>query len=564
MKRTVLVLLSISAGANCWGQLAPGQKLEDFQSLVSLYAKQYAPYQWKEELFNYNLFKISPWVSMVQQTTDDLGFYEVMAEYVAALNDAHSVYFNPSDFTAYLGFTTDIYDGKVLIDFKDPTVISPGQFSFQVGDEVVMVDGETTADIITNLSQFFSDANPASTSRDASGYIPFRVQAIDPRAEAVGATATVVIRRRAGNLETYTIPWVTSGTPLTKVGPVPFPQSTQPNARLAKRTSIPPNTPAYRLPLLYLERSRLPMKRAVLNFDALQPIFNLPAGFVQRLGNGASDVFFTGTYKSGGKTIGYIRIADFEPNDTAGAEASFDSEIAYMAQNTDGLVVDVMRNPGGLVCYAEDLESRLMTKSFHDAVYELRPQLGDVQAYQGAVAQAMSDGEPNYVIEILQQQVRIVSRAYQQGGLTSPIPVCQLGATRPPNTGANGKPAVYEKPILLLTDLFSASAAELFASMFQDAKRGKNFGTRTMGAGGVVSDGNAAGYYSEGQTSVTQGLIIRENPVSVAGYPTAPLYENIGVQADIESDYMTTSNLLNGGANYVNAFTAAILAMIGK
>src|SRR5580658_2203023 len=193
MKRTVLVLLAISAGANCWGQLSPVQKLDDFQNLASLFVKQYGPYQWKIELFDYNLDKISPWVAKVQQTTDDLGFYEIMSEYVAALNDAHSLYQNPSDFTAYLGFTTDIYDGKVLIDFIDPTVISPGQFSFQVGDEVVMVDGETTADIITNLSQFFSDANPASTSRDAAGYIPFRVQTIDPRAEAIGVTASVVI-----------------------------------------------------------------------------------------------------------------------------------------------------------------------------------------------------------------------------------------------------------------------------------------------------------------------------------------------------------------------------------
>ncbi len=178
MKRTLFVLLSISAAVNCWGQLAPGQKLADFQNLASLFAKQYGPFQWKLELFDYNLYKISPWVDMVQQTTDDLGFYEVMSEYVAALNDAHSVYFNPSDFSAYLGFTTDIYDGKVLIDSIDPTVIAPGQYSFQVGDEVVMVDGETSADIITNLSQFFSDANPASTSRDAAGYIPFRVQTL--------------------------------------------------------------------------------------------------------------------------------------------------------------------------------------------------------------------------------------------------------------------------------------------------------------------------------------------------------------------------------------------------
>jgi Peptidase family S41 len=563
MKRTLLVLLSISAAVNCWGQLAPGQKLADFQNLASLFAKQYGPFQWKLELFDYNLYKISPWVNMVQQTTDDLGFYEIMSEYVAALNDAHSLYQNPSDFTAYLGFTTDIYDGKVLIDGIDPTVIGPGQYSFQVGDELVMVDSTTTAEYITNLSQFFSDANTASTNRDAAGYIPFRVQTIDPRAEAVGVTASVVIRRQAGNLETYTIPWLKSGTPLTKIGPVPFPQQTAPTQKLAAR-SIPPNTPGYRLPLLYMHKSRLPIKKSVLNFDVLQPVFNLPKNFVQRLGNGADDVFFTGTYKSGSKTIGYIRIADFEPNDEVSAESAFDGEIAYMEQNTDGLVVDVMRNPGGDVCYTEDLESRLMTKSFHDAVFELRPLLGDVQAYQYATEQAIAEGAPTYVIEILQQQTRFVEKAYENGGLTGPIPICQLGATRPPNTGANGKPAIYSKPILMLTDLFSASAAELFASMFQDAKRGPIYGTRTMGAGGVVSDGNPAGYYSEGFAAVTYGLVIRENPITVAGYPTAPLYENIGVQADIQNDYMTMSNLLSGGTGFVNAFTAEIVKLIGN
>src|ERR1700693_6282644 len=261
MKRTLFVLLSISAAVNCWGQLVPGQKLADFQNLTSLFAKQYGPFQWKLELFDYNLYKISPWVNMVQQTTDDLGFYEVMSEYVAALNDARPLYQNPSYLTAYLGFTTDIYDGKVLIDGIDPTVIGPGQYSFQVGDELVMVDSTTTAE-----------------------YITFRVQTIDPRAEAVGVTASVVIRRQAGNLETYTIPWLKSGTPLTKIGPVPFPQQAAPTQKLAAR-SIPPNTPGYRLPLLYMHKSRLPIKKSVLNFDVLQPVFNLPKNFVQRLGN---------------------------------------------------------------------------------------------------------------------------------------------------------------------------------------------------------------------------------------------------------------------------------------
>ncbi|HLK22478.1 MAG TPA: S41 family peptidase [Bryobacteraceae bacterium] len=562
MKRTPAVLLLLCASASCWGQLTPAQKLADFQSLASLYVKQYAPFQWKMQLFDYNLYKISPWVAQVQATTDDLGFYEIMSQYVAALNDAHSLYLNPSDFLADLRFGADIYDGKVLIDFIDRDALPASKYSFQIGDELVMVDNQTTSEIMANVSQFFSDANPVSTSRDAAGYATFRPQALIPRAEEVGATATVVIRRQAGNLETYVVPWVKSGTALTKIGPSPNPSIAKP--RMAERTVTRPEVPAYRKPLTYLQRSRLPIKKAVLNFDALPPVFQLPAGFVQRLGNGTDDVFFSGTYKSGTKTIGYIRIADFQPADEAGAETAFDTEIAYMQKNTDGLVVDVMRNPGGDVCYTEDLVSRLMTKSFHDAVFEFRPELSDVQAYQDATAQAISDQEPTYVIQILQQQTRIVTKAYQGGGLTGQLPVCQLSQTRPPNRDASGRLAVYSKPILLLTDRFSASAAELFSAMFQDAKRGKNFGTRTMGAGGVVSDGNPAGYYSEGQTSVTFGLITRSGTSSVAGYPSTNLYENVGVQPDIENDYMTASNLLHGGADFVQAFTAEILTMIGK
>jgi Peptidase family S41 len=560
MKRLILVL-SISTGVSCWAQLTPGQKLEDFQNLASLYAKQYAPGQWKKQAFDYNLFNLTPWIGMVQQTTDDVGFYEIMSEYVASLNDAHSVYQNPSDFVADLGFSTDIYDGKVLIDSIDRTALPAGKFPFQIGDELVMVDNRTTDEYIKDFSRFRSDANPISTGREMAGLIPLRVQSIDPRAEEVGATATVVIRRRKGsNLETYVIPWMKSGTPLTKIGPVPFPQRAGKSPRAVGAGTSQPRRPDYRQPLLYLGKMILPDRKQILNFDAVPPVFSLPQGFISRLGTGPFDPFYSGTYKSGGKTIGYIRIPDF----LGFSEDSFDVEIAFMEQNTNGLVVDVMRNPGGDGCFAEDLMSRLVVAPFHDLNLELRPTLFDVQAFQQAVAIATSDGSPSWLVAILQQQTRFVTKAYQQGGLTGPFPACQVSATRPPNKDASGKQAVYTKPILLLTDEFSASAADLFASMFQDAKRGKNFGMRTMGAGGSVLDGNPAGYYSEGFASVTNSLLIRAHPIVTSDYPTAPLIENIGVRPEIQNDYMTMSNLLNGGKDFVNAFTAEILTMIGK
>lgn len=568
MRRILLALVSIAAGTS-WGQLTTEQKVQDFQNLTSLYAKQYAPYHWKVQAFGYDLFQIGPWLDKVRKSAGDIEFYEIMAQYVASLNDAHSIYFNPSDFEADLRFRTDIYEGKVLIDAIDRTALPTSRFPFQIGDEVVMVDNRTPDDLIRDFSRFFSDANPLSTRRDAAGLIPVRIQAFDPRAEELGDNATVVIRRQNGNLETYTIKWVKFGTPLTQNGPVPTPRGA---GRLATRAEANPDDsgdpePEFMHPLRYYQYLRVPMKKAVLNFDALPPIFALPQGFVQRLGRRSTDFFFTGTYQSGGKTIGFIRIADFDlfgdfSNINAG-RAAFDTEIAFMEKNTDGLVVDIMRNPGGFACYAEDLMSRLATRPFHDLNFEFRPTISDVQAFAQDVQAAIDFGAPSYIVDTLKNYQANINLAYREGGMTGPLPLCGLSSNRDPNKDRNGNLAVYDKPILMLTDEFSVSSADFMAAMFQDAQRGKIFGMRTMGGGGTVAGFNT-GFYSEGFAYVTQTLGERLNPIVTPEYPTAPYIENIGVRPDIQRDYMTMSNLLNRGSDFVNGFTTAIVGMIGQ
>jgi len=123
-------------------------------------------------------------------------------------------------------------------------------------------------------------------------------------------------------------------------------------------------------------------------------------------------------------------------------------------------------------------------------------------------------------------------------------------------------PALYTKPILLLTDEFTVSAAEIFAAIFQDSKRGRLFGWRTAGAGGAVSSAVSTGFYSESQANVTQSLIIREGQVLISEYPTTPYIENVGVRPEISVDYMTEANLTNRGRAFFDAFTAAIVALI--
>ena len=78
-----------------------------------------------------------------------------------------------------------------------------------------------------------------------------------------------------------------------------------------------------------------------------------------------------------------------------------------------------------------------------------------------------------------------------------------------------------------------------------------------MGLGGSVNDFTATAY-SEGITRVTESLMHRKNPVVTDEFPAVPYVENIGVRPDIVVDYMTKDNLLNQGASFVAAFTAAM------
>jgi hypothetical protein len=121
-------------------QLLPDQRVIDFQNLVALYAKRYAPYEWKRQLFGFDLFDIRPWIDRVRAAKNDLEFFEIQAEYVASLHDTHSTFTMTSSFSANLGMTVDLYDNTVLIDSINRAVLPVRDYPFQIGDELVSVD----------------------------------------------------------------------------------------------------------------------------------------------------------------------------------------------------------------------------------------------------------------------------------------------------------------------------------------------------------------------------------------------------------------------------------------
>src|ERR1044071_1686087 len=188
--RPLLLLASFTTLG--FAQLTSDQRLSDFRNLGDVYARKYAAIDWKKTAFNFDVLNLAPWMQRAAAAQSDLDFYDLMVEYVSDLSDAHDQFFLPSDFEAILGFGADIYDGKVLIDSIDRRTLPLKNYPFQVGDELVSVDGKSAADLVKLFSRYVSGGNPRTVQRLAAELISDRYQGVYPRAHEIGDSAAVV------------------------------------------------------------------------------------------------------------------------------------------------------------------------------------------------------------------------------------------------------------------------------------------------------------------------------------------------------------------------------------
>ena len=581
MRRTLvaMVFLTLSVSSpRAQDAVTSQQRISDLTELAAFYAKNYAPYEWKRDAIGFDLLRLTPWLKRIHHS-DDLDFQEALIEYVASLNDAHDFIAFPTTFNASLGMSVDIYDGRVLIDSINRTVLPLAQFPFQIGDELVSIDGRAAQDVIQSFRKYAISANQRSTDRTAATRLVSRNQQIMPHISDLGDSASVVIRLAAtGAANTYTIPWQKSGLPITSQGPVPSPQ--RGNGRIFLSTdaqttavtadaaggptlfqfadlgSIDNTLPSYMEPVRALLNASVPKDYySVLNFGGRFPIYGLPAGFTIRLGLQPTHFFFSGTYMSNGVRIGLIRVPSMSPPNVALALQQLDQEIAFFNANTDALIVDVMRNPGGLVSFVESISQRFIPTPFRTLGFEIRATAAWVFNFASMLRSAQFSGAPPAIIQNLQNNLNEVLRAYnEERGRTAALSLNSTGSLilSPAATGA------YTKPLMVLTDEFSASGGDMFPAIIQDNHRGPIFGMRSMGAGGSVVGFNGPAY-TESFFRITVSLMNRASVIQTPDLPPAPYVENIGVRPDIAVDYMTRTNLMTAGAPFVQAFTAAIV-----
>ncbi|MCS7023619.1 MAG: S41 family peptidase [Bryobacteraceae bacterium] len=560
-----------------WGQLTTAQRVQDFENLASLFVRRYAPANWKIESLGINLFETAPWLERVRAAKSDVEFLDICAEYVAQLQDGHSAFRTVSNFSANLGIAVDIYDGKVLIESIDRSRYPVNNFPIQVGDELVSLDGRPTEDWIQYFLKLRGGGTLRTARRMAADAITNRSQVFYPSASLVEDTSQVVIRNAQGELQSYTLTWRKTGRELRHLSPLPevkisrFSVNATEEEPLYLRElrnwqtwAVAKDEPLLNGEPVLTDDGQIRERRWVLGWGARAPQWVFPAAynFQIRLGNQPQHVFYSGVFQVEGLRVGFLRIPNFAPSNTAAAVAQFNSEIDFFQANTDGLVVDVMRNTGG-GCVGLEYLAKLIPSEHTGFWEQFIPTLEFVNTAWQFWQTSQQLGAPRWVTETWRFYYEALQQGYASGRvLTGAFPVC--GFTEPfftPLERRPGQASAYRKPLIVLVDEFSVSFGDMFPAMIQDNRRGLIVGMRTGGWGGLSSLWRA-GFYSESSTTLTRSLVVRASALETPGLPVSPYLENVGVEPDIELDYMTRENLLTRGRPFVDAFARIIAAHI--
>jgi len=572
----VSVLLLTS---NLFAALTEEQRVQDFQTLTAAYAKAYGPANWKLLALGNSIFDTAGWMKRVRAAKSDLEHLQVMMEYVGAFKDTHTALQMRSNFLADLGFYCDVYDGKAVIDTIDRAILPTRTYPFVVGDEFVSLDGRPALEVAQELEKVAGWGNPRAQLRYALQGVTLRFQGGYPLAVNLPDESSVAIKRQDGTLETYKIRWEKTGYPVRNLGSLGTPgalsssvyfddeEATRVEAgvladRPARKAIVEKfqgtqkairNFRTERRTVVNDEGKSLPFE-SLRGFGARAPRWTTPSGFLIRLGRSATDTFYSGTYVADGLRIGYIRARNYLFYTNAGLN-QLANEIVYMNNNTDGLVVDVMLNNGGVVCAAVEMAAMLIPQELTISGFSFRPSQAIISSFDAALTEAEFFGDAQHEIDLIRFQRDLLVGANETSrGMTGSLTPCFYSDFKQTSYAF-----AYQKPMIVLVDDFSTSAADLFPAMIQDNARGKLVGMRTNGAGGNVTGPVPITSWSELLGTETISMAMRSKEWSYEGFPKSPFIENVGVRPDVELDYMTVDNLLNAGRPFVTAFTKVIV-----
>lgn len=269
----------------------------------------------------------------------------------------------------------------------------------------------------------------------------------------------------------------------------------------------------------------------------------------------ASKLVYAVTYSHHGARNLLLRVASYQldsDEDAPGVLGYILALLVEQAPNVDGIVIDETHNPGGSGQLAQELVAVLSGKPGNGVVQRMHGDRRWLEAYTEAIEELVKDGSDDAIqlATQLRHDATIIDAAYSSGqALTEPLAYPGL-----PTTFTPPQVSWARKPLLVLTDELSASAAEVAALLIQANGVAPLFGQTTMGAGGNVEP---VAYLSNSQAalSLSRGAFTVFDPSGE--YPESRYVEDIGVTPDMAYAH-TLEDFRAGYVGYVAAFSEAL------
>ncbi len=506
----VLLMLTSIAAAR---PLTTRQKLSDLNELVSQIQSGYGPLEFKQKTLGLDVDALKEkYAEEIKRTKTNAEFYYLMVRFVAEFKDSHFRASLPTDLVTSLGFSTDLVQGKLLIDEIDRAVLPESKFPFAKGDEIVSLGGKAADEVITELLPYMGQGYELTARRRAAFMVPKRTASKVP---AQSGVTTLEIRRGDSRVtETVELSWNSKGT-FTDEGP-----------NLKSRhfgSGVDYDMLSVEESFRCSGNSRIKMPA-----DAKQVV---------------KEPFTAYYYPTKKGNIGYLRIPHYSFKDRALAFRQYEFAVNVLQKNTVGLVIDQDHNCGGSVEFLHQLLSLFMDQPFAPMQFELLASKAAFQSFSKWITDAnqytLSHENSSRVIELVKD-----SWLNTHNFLTPKTSITGEEIRHPHSIR-------YTKPIVVLMDELSGSGGDAFPALLGGYGRAKLIGTRTMGAGGHVESLTPL-TNSQIKVDITRSLFYRPDGVAV---------ENNGAIPDIE--YKTTINDFKyGHQEYQKFFTEKIMELV--
>jgi C-terminal processing protease CtpA/Prc len=522
------------------GQLTVEEKTLDFQQLLGRIKSSYGPLEYKKSTLNIDIDKLqTEYLRRIQESKTNDEFYYVINQFVAEFKDSHFSAMTPSDRRSALPFFVDLVQGKVLVDTQNTSVPFTDTLTVKKGDEITHINGVPVQDVIQSLLPYVGEGFEQTRKRMATWMLTSRRAARLPLIDGPVELTIKTVGKNETRTEKFS--WIQTGDDL--------PETIE---AIQTKLDLWSNTQSARPSYLQNLSIKSQMAKTFGDGQKIERNFfcsgttriEIPAHAVK-----ISETPFVSYYWPTAKgNIGYVRIGHYSPEGEDADKAialtisQYEKVIGIMEKNTVGLIIDQDHNCGGYIDLVNKMVGLFMDKPYRPMSFKFVANKENVLEYKKYAAE----------IDPLSSWYDMTMKVFELLKTT-----WQTGTRLTDFTSLNGDEWIqpnlihYTKPVVMLIDEMSASGGDAFPALMQGYGRAKLLGTRTMGAGGHVTE-NPPLNYSQIEVSMTRSMFFRPDGVPV---------ENNGAVPDYKYE-ITTDDFVNDYKDYQKFYTEKLLDLV--